>query len=252
VLILGYKDDSKMPLIGEMGNDSGAYQELFSKAAEMIGYKLKIVRLPKKRLYQEIEAGTVDFYPGASFSEERAAYMCFLDNGFQTKEILITKKGVKNITDFSKVSGILLVDIGGSKENFDQVYKNIKLNKVGSLAFEQALEIIVSGRSDFYIADIEEIEYYQKLKGFKSYEDIGLTIHYNTFGDYQPMYMGFSMNSKLFKAADNPKYNKANPLSYTNTPKTAAAGCVAYQFYEALMKLKKSGETAKIHDKYFK
>lgn len=252
VIFMGYKDDAKKPLIGDMDDNSGAYQELFSKAAEMIGYKLHIVRFPKKRLYSMFEKGDLDFYPGASFSEKRSAYMNFLNNGLETKEVLLTRNNMDEITDISKVSGTLIADLGGSKSNFNAKYPNILVQEVASIDFEQALQMLKLNRGDFYIADIEEVDYYQKSKGLKTFNDIGIRVHYNAFGDFIPMYMGFSMKSKQFKAKDNPRYDKSKPLDYENTPKTVSEDCVAYKFHEALMKLKESGETKKIYNKYFK
>lgn len=249
---MGYKDDSKMPLIGEKDDNSGAYLDLFSKAADKIGYKLKVERISKKRLYAMIEKGEIDFYPGASFSEDRVPYMCFLKNGMKTKEVVLTKKGVPEIKDFSKVSGTLLADLGGSKTKFGEKYKGIKVYEAASLNFEQAINLLKADRANFYIADIEEVDYYKKLKGLKSYEDIGITVHNNPFGNLMPMYMGFSMYSKLFKIEDNSKYDKSKPMDYENTPKTASKDCIAYKFYEALMQLEKSGETKKIYNKHFK
>ncbi|MFZ5570288.1 MAG: substrate-binding periplasmic protein [Thermodesulfobacteriota bacterium] len=251
-ITMGYKDDSKKPLIGDPGDDSGLYQELFSKAAAMIGYKLRIERLPKKRLYAKFEKGELDFYPGASFSEERAMYMCFLDNGLKTKEVLITRSDLPEIRDISTVAGKLLADLGGSKSDFNKKYNKIQVVEVASLELERAIEMLKAGRADFYIADIEEVDYYQKSKGLKSYEDIGMKVHYQAFGDFIPMYMGFSMNSKLFKAKANPRYDSSKPLDYENTPKTVAEDCVAHQFQAALLKLKASGETQKLYDAYFK
>jgi len=68
VLKMGYKDKAKMPLINAPGDNSGVYQDLFQAAAQKIGKSLKIVRQPKKRVHAGFKDGSLDFYPGASFS----------------------------------------------------------------------------------------------------------------------------------------------------------------------------------------
>jgi hypothetical protein len=73
-IILGYKEGSKPPYIGNKNDNSGAYRELFSKAAEMIGLSLEIVRLPKKRVYHHLKEGDIDFYPSSGFSEKRSQF----------------------------------------------------------------------------------------------------------------------------------------------------------------------------------
>lgn len=72
-----YKEGGKLPLIAKMPDNTGAYMELFSKAAKKIGCKIVISRMPKKRLHQKLGTGDLDFYPGASFSKKRSIFAVF-------------------------------------------------------------------------------------------------------------------------------------------------------------------------------
>lgn len=249
-ILMGFKDESKLPLIGNVDDNTGVFQELFSKSAEMIGYRLKIVRMPKKRLYLKLKTGEIDFYPSSSFSEERATYLAFLKNGLETKEVLITRPNISNVRHFSDLFGIMLADLGGSKSNFSDKYQDITVLEVSSLSFEQAVDILQRARADFYIADIEEVENYRKSMGLTNFKDIGLTVHYDFFGDMMPMYMGFSMNSPLVRVTDNPRYQNDQPMDYENTATIISEDCIAYQFFKALMQLKENGETQKLYDSY--
>ncbi len=105
VIIMGYNAKNKIPLIGDENDNSGLYKELFETAAKKIGYRLKIVRLPKKRVHMGFKEGTLDFYPGASFSEKRSKCLYFQANGLEKKEVLLSARGKDEITDLSKLNG---------------------------------------------------------------------------------------------------------------------------------------------------
>jgi hypothetical protein len=217
-LVMGYKDEAKPPLIGGAFDNSGLYLDLFTRAASQIGFELVVVRLPKKRLYQDLKAGDVDFYPGASFSELRAQYLDFLENGLQTKEVIVSRAMEKDLKGLSSLNGRLITDVGGSKDRIDHRYPDITLFPVSSLSFKQALNLIQLERADFYIADIEEVQHYLFEKGIDNFRGLGLKVHFDALGGIQPMYMGFSRKSRWYSGAANPEFAPENPLSYTNLP----------------------------------
>ena len=248
-----FKEGDKLPLIAKNPDNSGAYSELFSLAAEKIGCKITITRLPKKRLHRQLEKGELDFYPGASFSNKRAEYLYYIDNGFTTAEYGITSINSSEIFNFQQVKEfnlIWLMELGSSKN--EPANKNgVQTMPVRFADIEKARYLISKGRNIFYIADKELVDYYLKRTGYRSFKDAGLKVHYGCCGDKVPMYMGFSRLSPHFKERPNPKYDKTKKLSPSNSPTVIDPGCVAYKLGQALMEIKASGKTAQIYQKYF-
>lgn len=253
VIVMGYKSIAKPPLIGEEDDNSGLYLDLFNKAAKKIGYRLEIKRLPKKRLHLELEKGNIDFYPGSSFSSNRAEYLYFLDNGLQTKEVLVSLNKNEEIRDMNDAKGVLIVELGSSKLEWDDIYPNISIIKLSKLSMDMIIHAIKFNRGDFYIADIEIVDFYKKFNNLSNYEEIGIKIHYDAINkDFVPMYMGFSRKSKYFAEKKNLQFDENKIISIKNFPTIIDSNSVAYQFYLALQKLKEEGVTQELYDKYFK
>ena len=252
-IIMGYKAISKPPLIGGHGDNAGLYLDLFQKAADRIGYELLVVRIPKKRLHFELSRGTVDFYPGSSFSQKRTGYLFYLPNGLQTKEVLISLNNRPEIKSLDGVEGRLIVELSSSKLEWDQIYPKLTISQMGKLSMDKVIEALKTGRGDFYIADIEIVDHYQKVNNLKNYEEIGIKIHHNAINQaYIPMNMGFSRKSKLFSEYPNPRFSPDEVISIDNFYTKIDTNSVAYQFYQALDQLKKEGYTQHLYDKYFR
>ncbi|WP_415901638.1 substrate-binding periplasmic protein [Neptuniibacter sp. QD29_5] len=252
-IIMGYKAIAKPPLIGGNGDNSGLYLDLFEKAAERIGYNLLVVRIPKKRLHFELARGTVDFYPGSSFSQKRTGYLFYLPNGLQTKEVLISLDNRAEIQSMEEAEGRLIVELSSSKLEWNQIYPKLTISKMGKLSMEKVIEALNTGRGDFYVADIEIVDHYQKLNNIENYEDIGIKIHPNAINQaFIPMNMGFSRKSKLFSEYPNPSFSPDDEISIENFYTIVDQDSVAYQFYQALDQLKQEGYTQKLYDQYFK
>lgn len=253
VITMVYKEGHKMPLIGDLEDDSGLYKELFEKAAKSIGYELKIVRTPKKRVHAELAKGSVDFYPGASYSTKRAEYLYYLPNGLETKEVIVTRADSPEIGSISGLKGRLLVELGSSKFGLGDKYEDIELVRMREMTMDTVVKAITSNRADFYIADIEVVDYFKKENKIKDFKDIGIKIHnYAVNKEFIPMYMGFSRNSKLFSETPNSDFNPEKEVTIQNYPTLVSKDSVAYKLFMALDELKKSGETEKIYNKYFK
>ncbi len=252
IIVMGYKDKSKPPLIGEKNDNSGLYKELFEKAAKQIGYKFKIVRFPKKRVHDGFKKGSIDFYPGASFSKKRSEYLYYLPNGLQTKEVLLSLKSHTEI-DISKVKGKLIVELGSSKIDWDKKYPGLKIVQMGKLPIEKAITFLKKGRGDFFIADIEPVDYYKKNSNINKYADIGIKVHHNAINkEFIAMNLGFSRKSPLFKEELNTNFDSSKQITIENFPTKISEECVAYKLYLELNKMKDSGETQKLYEKYFK
>jgi ABC-type amino acid transport substrate-binding protein len=251
VIIMGYKSEAKMPFIEDDPSNAGAYVDLYTKAAKEIGYTLKIVREPKKRILLAIKNGEIDFWPGADFDQERAEYMYYLDNGFSMTDVLFTAANVPEVKDFKKkFRGTLLVELGSTKAEYAS--KNIKLQTMSVVNLSNVDKYIKAGRGDAYIDDSPVTDYYLKEKGLKDFSSLGLKAHYKAFGGSRPMYVGFSMKSPLFKGTPNPNYDPKRERTIQNFPVVISRDCPAYQLYLVLQKLKKSGETSNIYNKHFK
>ena len=253
ILIMGYKEGSKPPYIGHKGDNSGAYQELFSKAAKLIGHQLKIIRLPKKRIYQQLDDGKIDFYPSSGFSMTREQYLYWFANGFVSKQALLSNIIDTEIKDFRQAKGILLSPLGSSVEKYANYNYRISVQKMGVLPVDKAILALKLGRGNFYIYDIDIFDYYLKRQNLKSFEGIGLRLHPNAIQKkFASLHSAFSINSKYFKAIPNPHYQNNQKSSFKNQKLIPANDSVAHAFESALQELQSSGETKLIYNKYFK
>ena len=253
VLKMTYKDGDKMPLIAKKPDNSGAYFDLFDKAAKKIGCRLSVVRLPKKRLHHKLSKGTLDFYPGASFSKKRAKYLYYIENGFDSGEYGITPLNVPDITSFQQIKEvglIWLMEHGSSKRELAKEFK-IKTQDVRHADIDRARELFRAKRSNFYVADKELIDYYPKKSGISSLTDAGLKVHKQCCGGDTPMYLGFSRFSPHFKEKANPDYDKSKPMSRSNFPTVVVPGSIAHKLGQALLEMKKAGTSAAIWKKNF-
>ncbi len=253
VINMTYKDGDKQPLIAKAPDNSGAYFDLFTKAAEKIDCTLKVDRMSKKRLHKMLTAGKLDFYPGASFSKKRADYLYYIKNGFETGEIGMTRIEVAELTDLQQLkalSPLWMMELGSSKKGIAKEL-GIEAHLMPSITIDTAVKMLSHKRADFFVADKEPLDYFLKEDGHSSYEELGVKLHQNCCGGIQPMYLGFSRFSPHFSEKDNPAYDSAQPISPENFPTLVDENCVAYKFGQALLELQRNGETQKIYNKHF-
>lgn len=254
VISMVYKDGAKAPLIEEMPKNDGVFNEIFSEAAQRIGCKLDIQRLPKKRLHLLLEEGKLDFYPGASFSEDRAHYLYYLPNGMDTGEYGVTNLSMKEIGSYDelkKLNVIWLMEIGGSPlELANSLGVPIQERKFFDLPLVSKFVERSPNINYFYIADKELVEYFPRLTG-KSLEQAGLKVHKNCCGGDLKMYAGFSRFSPHFKEIPNPDYDKSKKLTPENFPVKVDESCVAAKLGKALVDMETEGMTDKIYSKWF-
>ena len=238
VLIMGYKEGSKPPYIGPKGDDSGAYQALFSVAAEMIGHTLKIVRLPKKRIYHHLETGEIDFYPSAGYSDKRAQYLFWMANGFLSKQALLSNTIGEEITDFTLAKGTLLAPLGGSAQHHASNAKNVSVQKMGKLPIDKAVLALQLGRGNFYIYDLNTLDFYLKRQKLKSYSELGLQLHNNPIEkEFTSLKAAFSTNSMHFSKVANSAFDSKKPQGFYNQKVKPTKESVAFAFQQALKQL---------------
>lgn len=250
-LKMAYKDGAKGHLIGPPGNDEGTYLDLFSVAAEKIGCSLSVVRLPKGRLHERLRDGSVDFYPGTSFSSERSRYLHFFENGFMTGEVGVSRQDFPDISSLEQLKGHrLLAEIGTSKVQLEKF--GVHLITTATLSFDQVTTMLRRQRADFYIADIEVLDTNLKSENSTSLREMGLKIHHDCCGGMVPMLVGFSIQSPHFQGERNSQFRQTQDVSPQNQRMTMAPGSVAARFSVALMALKEQGISQKIYNRDYR
>ena len=253
VLKMGYKYGAKLPLIQKAPANSGVYVELFKIAAKRIGCNLLIVRMKKTKLHLRFAAGTLDFYPGASYSYERAKYLHYIKNGLETSEYGITPLNIATIRDYSQVKSLGLIwlqEIGSSKKPI-ATQLNISVLNLNSVSIKVIQRFFAKDRAQFVVVDQELYDYFLKTLELRTLLPLGLKVHKNCCGGVQPMYLGFSKYSKHYAEEDNPHYDPNRPVGITNKERKLAKTSIAYQLQQTLTQMKQSGLTKKIYQKYF-
>lgn len=245
-LTMGYKDGAKGNLIGPPGDDTGAYQDLFTEASKRLGCTLRIIRLPKSRLHERLKEGSIDFYPGASFSEERASYLYYLENGFETGEVGVSRQQQPIIKSLEDLQGLkLLAEVGTSKAYLADY--GVELVQTSTLTFDHVTKMLTRRRADFYVADIEFLNGYLARHEKDQLEKLGLMIHPNCCGGRQPMYAAFSIKSPLFSGAANNAFRKDQPLSPLNQQIIPKRNNLVEKLAKILADMKSEGLSAQIY-----
>jgi len=243
-ITMGYKVKIKEPFILKDG--SGLYKDLYSKAADMIGCKLNIIREPKKRIIAKIKSGTIDFYPGFSINDKRAKFAYYIKNGLSKGTIGVSKNSVESIIylkDIKTLNLTVLREKGGA-DKFKEY--NLKTLDISDLSIKKALIFLQRDRADFYIGDKSNIEYY-----FKKYDPQNLKLHFLKTKE-KVWYAGFGKKSKHTTELINSSYDKTKKITYENYPIVLDKSCITYKFQVALKKLKDDGYTDKLYNKYFR
>ncbi|MCL9781300.1 hypothetical protein M9194_07640 [Vibrio sp. S4M6] len=242
-IVMGFKTESKTPLIGSLENNDGYYRDLYSLAALKIGCRLTIKRLPKKRILLEMRKGKIDFYPGMKFNSTRARYAYFSPNGLSYKKVALSLQPLDELYQLKEIRiGVPLG--GGVIEGFSLpiASKNIEIDK---LDIEKAIHLFKRKRFDLVLIDNYEAQCYLSGKP-QLLEKIYL--HEDCCGTEQSYHLGFSMASPLFSSQPNIKYQPLKPISIENFPIIVDKKSVAFHFMHAVMELAKSGEAKKIYN----
>jgi len=245
IVTMGYKPKQKEPYILE--DNSGLYQELYTKALSDIGCKLVIQRKPKKRVINSIKKGTIDFYPGFNFSEKRAKMVYYIKNGLPKGFTAITRADIKDITSKNDIKSQKLrniTELGGT-----DLLKDLNLETITSsgLNVKKAILMIQKERADIFIYNKSQIDFY-----IKKYKPKNIKTHPNLYKKSESLYLGFSKKSKYIKEVVNKNYDKTKAIGLNNFPSVLDKNCIAYKLEISLQNLKDNGYTDKIYTKYFK
>ncbi len=246
VVTMGYKIKSKPPYI--LNDNSGIYKDVYGKALKKIGCKLKIVRMPKLRIIEEMKKGKIDFYPTFRFKEDRAAFTYFIFSYIDHTNALVTRKDfpkVKSVLDLISHSPILLKEIGGASplDGFPAPrFEDTDIN------IYKAMNLLLNKRVDAFSYPLKIVEFY--LKNNPQVVD-KVRVYKNFFPkNYKKHTFGFSLFSPYCKVDINKSFDPKKPLSIENFPTKLNKDSVAYKFSKMLEKMYKNGEIEKIYNSY--
>lgn len=247
IITMGYRTSERLPFIEHDPNNQGFYHDIYQAAAERIGCKLRITRAPKMRILRDLKLGNIDFYPGLSFSEERAQFAYFIPNGLSERAIGISRAGAANISSLEQLSqsGMTLLIAPGSYD-FNGLPETMSVRKPPELDVPKALDYLLASQGDFFIYDQATISYYLKQRDMSQFK-----LHPNCCQQPQAMYLGFSKKSRHFRGQHNPNYRADLPVSPDNSPNRLAEDSKAYEFAKALAAMDAEGETQRIYFNHF-
>ena len=247
VIKMGYRTTEKLPYINKMPDNEGYFKDLYSEAARRIGYKLAFVRLPKIRVLRGLANGTIDFYPGFSFNQERAAYSYWISTGRLQRDVAVSLEGLKELKSEKDLAGLnQLVALGNPDyvQHFDKT--KFQQHIVPELDIKRALHLIKLKRADFYIYEEDALKFFikeEKIKGYKFHANL---IHSSNYES-----AGFSRRSPIFLAVKNEKFVRSKPLAKDNLPEKPMKGSPVYKFEAAMKAMIKEGVVQKIYKKHF-
>ena len=235
-----YPERNKWPLIADAPNSAGFFDALFTQTAALAGFDIAVERLPKARAWQHLERGSVDFYPGASFSAERAKTVLWLDTGLRSREVCLLRPGLRLRGPLAQNPGLLLgVEPGSSKiEQFPQ----LRTQHFGArLTVDKAIDILLRERADVVVVDIEPLTAYVARSGETSLDKLGIGVDSDCIGAWTPMFLAWSRAALGPQATAWPAPGRAQDQSALLPPASKAA-----RFHRALMRLKAQGVMARL------
>ena len=240
---MGYRLNQRPPLITEYPENSGLYIDLYTQALKKINCKLTVIREPKNRLMHKLDIGEMDFYPGSTFTAERAAFLFFIKNGLSDSYLALSAPNSPPMdTMYELRDRILLVPKGGPQHNAQ--YYGAIIRTIEDLDIGQAISLLKKGKGDYFIYNGESILYFLKLNPEK-------IIMRPCCGNPRPMYLGFSKKSHHIKLLKNPSYIQEKPISIANYPDILDPSSNAKKFELALQSMIENGEVNTLYEKYY-
>ncbi len=251
-LTLGYRTEDKPPYMAgtnqqTKAENSGIYQELYSKASNRVKCTLRIVRKPKKRILMELKSGSVDIYPAFNFTKLRAKDFYFIDSGLSKQNVGISRYDLEEITNLEQLRGKTAMLAFGSLNRYQSI-QGVDIYEIPNLTIAQVIRGLKLKRADFYFSNYSEFLYYQQnnypLTG-------GYKIHHHCCGSPKVVYMAFSKKSPYYQEKVNPNFNSNQAISPLNQPTEPLKTSIAYKLFLSLQQMKNEGISKKIHNQYF-
>ncbi len=247
VIRMGYRTTTKQPYIAAAPDSSGLYLDLYGEACRRIGYELNVIRMPKKRVLLALEKGTIDFYPGFSFNDDRARYAIWLRNGMKQFDVAITRDDHADLKTVDDLKGLRYLVALGNPDYFENMPQpDITQLAVAELDVKRAIAMILLGRADVYIYENDTMRHYLKANGIS-----GIKFHPELIDRFYWMKAGFSRLSPLYRGTPNPAYDSTATLSATNFPHLPAEGSPVALFGAALLEMAEEGFTDSLYRHYF-
>jgi len=243
-LVMGYRETAKAPFINQSPDNSGFYKELYSKAANRIGCSLEIVRKPKKRIYNDLKAGSVDFYPRMSFLIKRTSFIYYIDTGFESYNAGLSRGQFQEVTSLAHLKGKRVIRPLGTSNPFKPEW-GVKLFEVPKLDIDRAIKMLERKHADFFIYDLLTLKYFLSSNNIS-----GLKLHLSCCKRNILKHLGFSRKSRYFSEKANLMYDKSKETSVDNSPTDLVKGSIADLFAQALQNMKATGETQKLLNRF--
>lgn len=243
-LVMGYRLNERLPLIEAYPSNRGLYFELYAGAAQKIGCTLRVVREPKKRLLRKLQTGEIDFYPGFTFSQERANYAYYFENGLTHRYGMISRNDEADVYQISELKNrVMLVAQGGPTHQAERY--GVIIRYVENLSLAKAAKIIEKRQADFYVYNAPSIDYFLKYHPTKTLKK------HPCCGDTLPMYLGFSKQSTHYQSKANLLFKPGEAISPTNYPESLEEQSVAYKLRNAIATMLEEGEITALYKRYY-
>jgi len=247
-LKMGYRTTARLPNIEAEPSNAGLYFDLYSQAAKMVSCNLVVIRMPKKRILRGIQEGTIDFYPGLTYSDIRSDYIFFFENGLPSLDVGLSRIELGDISSYYDLENkVVLLALGGPELPTRADKYGYIVRTSPELSFEKAVNIILEGKADFYEDDIGTLSFYLKDRPRKT----ELKYHFNCCGGPKVLTLGFSRSSTHYSEELNSDYDPTMAQSPYNLPIRLAQNSKAKSFYQALRKLKTEGFTDSLYERYY-
>ncbi len=255
VLTLVYKDVGNPPYMQVAPDNSGLYLELMTLVVEKIGYKLKVLRPPKKRGYKQLQLGLADLYASGEFRENRSRFLFYFPNGLHRIEKFygLTSMDIPDIYSISDINQYRLTWIfeAGSSWPEQAKYFDVKYLEIKEPTIEKALSYLRSNRSVFFKVEKNKLTEFTEKHQITSLQEKGVKVHqYCCKSHTAPLYTGFSRSSPFYQEQINPMFDNSLPLSPENYPFMLTPGSVPDQLKNALQLMIDSGEIEALKLKY--
>ncbi|WP_421903484.1 substrate-binding periplasmic protein [Maridesulfovibrio sp.] len=236
-------------------DSSGLYNDLMTRAAEKIGFKLNIVRRPKKRLYRMLREGRADLYASALFREKRSEFLFYIPNGlhYHKQHYGLTSAGIPPIKELGEIKRhnlFWVVELGSSKPERARKY-DVNFTEVKKITVENAVQMLKMGRPFFFLLSTTAVKEYMRDNHLDSMSEVGVRLHICTPEISSPLFSNFSRNSKYCQEEVNPDYCSDKPLSPDNFPFQPIRGSVPHKLRDALQEMIDDGEVDDLARKYF-
>lgn len=242
VITMGYRTTAKLPYIEAAPSNAGLYYDLYSEAASRAGLSLDVVRVPKVRVEENLRRGLIDFYPGYSYTDERAEFAFWMRNGMIQRDIVVGR--IEHHDEL--VAGDTGALVQGLSLGNPLKLEGFEVLEVAELGLDRAFQMLASERIDVYVAEESTIKYYIKSNSITNVELFDQYID-----EVYYSHAGFSVQSPLFMVEPNPLYNPQQAQSPTNFPIALTSDSPAKRFNDALRQMSEDGTTKAILARYF-